>query len=585
MQIIQIADLHISNTIDVKLIKSKILKVYDAMHPKMRKEDELAICILGDIVDRGDESAYATANEVISFLMDTFSEFNPTLEFVPGNHDLCSCPFKPNLPEVCKEQKCTLEPFIEFAKGINAGCDYSASIIHKKFSDVDIVFAGSVFHRNCKYGLLDTEKLENIKLNKPALLVTHHTFLSEGDDDISAIRNAYKVFDIIGRKNIVGVLHGHTHGYKDIVIGDKCPVIGVGPFLKEIPNVNNQVNLVMATSSGIQEVINYFYRGDLEKFEEKVLFRRNSTVYSGTDISAVYKRIVADTKKLGILPNLRLKLNMSHKMFNTQVEHVFSKDIQDAKLWQETDKVPDSLYYNHGAYMKDENKTAIDFIIEELLSKATSSRAIIPLIRFKDVIESGDGFLPSFDLVQFGFLLETKTTLIVTVYLRALEVNHFLKINICEIYLLCKQIADKIRSISDVNIELFAFRAQYKEKFGCFKKARIDMINESDLTIMIQRDATIIIPLLNEKKDFSETVVQDIGIDNLSRALNAINKAIPIKTTILEIMERILITMDKLKSERKKTSNYVTIESIETDLNSRFDEMINAIEGGDIYGS
>ena len=585
MQIIQIADLHISESMDLKLIQARISKLYDAMQPKMSKDEELLICLLGDIVDRGDSSVYAIATYVIRFLVDIFVEFSPVIAFAPGNHDLCSCPYIPNIPDVCTEQKCALEHFVNFAKEFDTSCDYNESIIHKEFCDIDIILANSVFHSNCKYGLLDTEELEHIELNRPALLVTHHTFLSEGDNDTSAIRNAYKVFDIIGRKNIVGIFHGHTHGYKDINIGDKCPVIGVGPFLKEVPNVNNQANLVIATSSGIHKVINYYYSGDLDRFDERVLYARNSVIYSGMDIGSVYKQIVTDTKKLDVLPNMQLNLKMPYNEFNTQVECIFSEDIQVAELWQKTDKVPDSLYYNHGDYMKVEKETAIGFIVEELLSKATSSRAIIPLINFKDVLKSGDGFLPSFDLVQFGFLSEAKTTLIVTVYLRALEVNHFLKINICEIYVLCKQIAKEIRSITDINVNLLAFRAQYKEKFGCFRKAEIDLISESKLLMMIQKNAEDIVPLLVEKKDYSETVIQDKGIHNLSRALNTIHEETPVKETILEIIEKITKTMEELKCERQKTSNYATIEAIETDLNTRFDEMISAIEGGDIYES
>ena len=128
---------------------------------------------------------------------------------------------------------------------------------------------------------------------------------------------------------------------------------------------------------------------------------------------------------------------------------------------------------------------AIDFVINELKSKATSSRAIIPLINFEQVVNSGDDFLPSFDLVQFGFEHEIKNQLYVTLYLRALEVNHFLKINLCEIYVMCKKISEEIRSIESIDVTVIAFKAQYKEHYGCFERAEIDMYSEADITVLL----------------------------------------------------------------------------------------------------
>lgn len=55
----------------------------------------------------------------------------------------------------------------------------------------------------------------------------HHTFLSENHDDVYAIRNGYDVFNFVDNAHVIGVLHGHTHGYKDIVVGKQCRLIGV----------------------------------------------------------------------------------------------------------------------------------------------------------------------------------------------------------------------------------------------------------------------------------------------------------------------------------------------------------------------
>lgn len=324
-------------------------------------------------------------------MKELFVEFNPTFEFTPGNHDLCDCPHLHPIPELCSDQKCSLEHYDDFIKGFDSS--YSpTSLLYKEYDDIVLLLANSVFYGNCKYGLIDIEALKKINLKKPALLVTHHTFLSESDTDIAAIRNAYKLFDEIEKKEILGVLHGHTHGYKDITIGKKCPVIGVGPFLKDIPNINNQANLVIVTSSGIHEVTNYFYREDLDQYDARIAYSRVNTAYKGSNIEKVYNEIVSDAKKFGVLPNMSLNINMLYKAFNEQVERLFHEQIPIAELWQETERVPDSLYYNHGQYMRYNDVTAVRFVINELKSKATSSRAIIPLINFEMVVKSGDGF-------------------------------------------------------------------------------------------------------------------------------------------------------------------------------------------------
>lgn len=580
MQIIQISDLHVKKESDLQSIKTKILKLYEAIKCSLNANECIVICILGDIIDKGNASMYVRASEVLAFIKEYFREFNPHYEFIPGNHDLCKTS---GLDPASKDIEYSLRAYCDFIKEFDA--EYEPFLIHKEYDDIDLLLANSVHHCDPDYGLIDIEALEKIELSKPALIISHHSLLSESETDAAAIRNAYKLLEYIEEKEILAVLHGHTHGYKEMTIGNKCQVIGVGPFLKDIPNINNQVNLITVTLSGIQNVKNYFYREDFNRFDVRVVYNRKRAVYESTNIEKVYNMIVTDAKKYGPLLNMNLNLNMSYHEFNEQIERVFPDQIPTAELWQDTEKIPEHLYYNHGQYMKYDNITAMSFIINELKNKATSSRAIIPLINFTNVVQSGDGFLPSFDLVQFGFLEEEKAHLIVTLYLRALEVNHFLKINLCEIYLMCKQIAEDIRSIKKIDVNIFAFRAQYKEKFGCFKRAEIDTIDESEITLLLQSDLSYIVKVLTEKKDLSETVIENKGMVSLNRALQAINKRCPIKSIILDKSTSILETMDQLKSEREKTSNYTLIETIENRLNQQLDEITSLFKDGEIYES
>ncbi len=585
MQIIQISDMHITPESRLDSIKPQISKLYEALRHRLEKTEIIVFCILGDIVDKGDPTVYAKALDVLNYMKELFSEFNPKFEFTPGNHDLCDCPYAHPTPAACPIQRCNLDHYFDFINSFDSSYDPTETISHRRYDDVDLILASSISHGNCKYGQIDIDSLKKVIIHKPTILVTHHAFFSESNTDTAAIRNAYKVFEVIETQDIVGILHGHTHGYKDITLGNKCPVVGVGPFLKDIPNINHQVNLVSVMPSGIYQVINFYYRDDLDEYIERIVYKSTSKTYFGSSIEKIYNDILLDTKKFGIIPDMHLKLEMPYASFNAEIERCFSEYIDAATLWQDTSKVPDSLYYNHGQYMQSNGTTAIEFVVKELKSKATSSRAVVPLIDFEMVVKSGDGFLPSFDLVQFGFMEEEKSHLYVTLYLRALEVNHFLRINLCEIYLMCKQIASEIRSIDTIELSVVAFKAQYKEFFGCFKRAEIDMIEEAEIVMSLQDNPQSIICLLEDKKLLNETVIEDKGMCSFNNAIKAINKRKTIKAPIVELSQNILDTMSTLKSEREKTSNYTSIEVLEIQLGTQLDQLIGLFKDGEIYES
>lgn len=584
MQIIQISDMHINQASSLEQIKEKIENLFTALKPNLRNDDCTVICILGDLVDKGDATKYKDVLEVLNYIKSLFVDFNPTFEFTPGNHDLCNCPHKKLIPEICDEQKCSLDNFVELVKNVDKDYTYE-SIMYKEYPEIDLVLVNSVFHKNCKFGLADIESFKDIVPKKPVLLLMHHTFLSENDNDVSAMRNAYKMFEVIEEKEIIGVLHGHTHGYKDITVGKNCPIIGVGPFLKDIANVNNQVNLVIATETGISKVINYYYREDRSEFLSDIVFTRMDNVYKGNSIKKTYGEILHDTKNFGIIPNMNLHICMLYQNFNKEIEELFPEKIHLAELWQQTEGVPDSLHYNHGQYMQYKGTPAINFVIDELKSKATSSRAIIPLINFEQVVNSGDSFLPSFDIVQFGFQEEDKKQLYVTLYLRALEVNHFLKINLCEIYLMCKKIYEQIRSIDSIDITVIAFRAQYKSEFGCFKRAIMDSISQSKILLLLQNNIKGLVDLLIEKRNLYETVIETNGMNNLLEASKALHETKQIRADVLKQVKQTLDVMEKLKVEREKTSNYDTIKPLEKNVVHEFDKIIELFKGGLIYES
>lgn len=254
----------------------------------------------------------------------------------------------------------------------------------------------------------------------------------------------------------------------------------------------------------------------------------------------------------------------------------YQEDLKLAELWQHPEQ-PEELYYNHGQYMKDESNQGIDFVVEELKRKATSSRALISLISLKMIFYSGDNFLPSFDLIQFGFQEENKETLHVTLYLRALEVKHFLKINFCELYLLIKEIKKHILSLKNIHINIIAFKAQYKDKYGCFKKPKLDITTESRLLRLFENNPEEIKNLLREKLDFSETVIENKGIISLYNVLDTLvqdNFSTPnfSTQTLLEIqahLKKLKTSYEEIADLRNRTSNYQEIKKLENNINDQ----------------
>lgn len=570
MLILQIADLHISQNIDEN---NKLDELYRSILKNYTENEKIIILICGDIIDCGDElngvcvdEKIKCASKFLDSLKEKFRKFDFDIEFVPGNHDIHKKSFE-KFNDLISKYNNKKYSFTEDETGII-----------RKYDDFDILLMNSSFHFDRKFGKVDLKCLDKLDKDKPSIIALHHTFLSENDNDNSAIRNSYKFFEKIEEKNIIALLHGHTHGYKDIKIGKNCLVVGVGPFIKNVENVNNQFNLIEIDEQSIRKISNCCYHADRNIFNSDVVYsEERNNFFSGNSVEKVYKKVVKETKRNKCIYNIGINIKMKYDIFKNEIKSCFGEEnIKKAKDWQEYD-VPESLYYNHGQYMKIDNIKGVDYIIEELESKATSSRAIIPLINFADVIKSEDSFLPSFDIVQCTFEDDSKTKIFITIYLRALEVNHFLKINLCETYLMINKIKEKIRQIDCVDVNIFACKAQYKEKYGCFKRAKLDSLKESDLTMkLVDKKYGDIIEMLEEKVDLNETVIESKGLYSLCNVIETMIKRGEenVYDEILKAIKSVLLKLNELKKEREKTSNYDEINSVENKLNKEIYSLI-----------
>ncbi|WP_019229254.1 metallophosphoesterase [Sedimentibacter sp. B4] len=564
MKIIQISDLHINCDTDLGRIEYKLKKMYLAIKDDLKTQEEVICCILGDIVDQGDATMFEKAETILGYIKDLYKDYIFSFEFVPGNHDLCYGTLNDYDKLI---SKFTTSPYT---------FNSQENIYVREYNEISLILLNSIYHKSHEFGKIDISSLSEIACEKPSIFVVHHALMSENDDDKSSIRNAYKLIDEIEKRDALAILHGHTHGYKNIKIGQRCLVIGVGPMFKPVEDINNQFNLIDIRGTIIQSITNYRFSNDLDSYNSILEYEKPQTNnYYGHSLQKVYDNIVEDTKNYGFLMNLKFECTMTFESFEKSILEHFNDSLELAKDWN-SPELPDNLYYNHGQYMKYKDKWGTDYIIEELNNKATSSRAIIPLINFSNVVNSNDNFLPSFDIIQFGFENENRNNLIVSLYMRALEVNHFLKINLCEIYIMAKDILDSIRTINNISINVLAFRAQFKEKYGCFKKSKIDIMTEAQLTkLVLNNNKSEIVKLLKDKVESSETVIQNEGLLHLK---NAIAEADGYKT----IMDMLIIVLDKLdvlKRERSRTSNYLEIKKYEDELSNAMQNLMLNLEG------
>ncbi|MEI7942270.1 MAG: metallophosphoesterase, partial [Candidatus Riflemargulisbacteria bacterium] len=365
MKILQFSYIHIDSTTDIEAVKLKLTKMKEAILCRLVPGEELLICVCCDIIDQGDSTLFETACKIFDYIKsDLLSTITVKFEFVPGNHDLC------------KNEFVDFDNFTKRYTGVQYEYNDKVNSHLRIFNGLDFLLSNSTFHKDSKIGMLDIQGLRKLTIQNPTILVVHHTLLSENDDDTSAIRNAYKLMEWVESNNIIAILHGHTHGYKNIVIGETCRVIGVGPFLKQIPDINNQFNFIETSEGRIDKVFNYRYSADLDEFScHNVFTGERCNTLTSSSVKDLYDTIVRETKHYKSIYNLKANLTCEFSSFEKEIQTHFSDIIPIAKDWQSQD-VPENLYYNHGKYMQSESIWGMDYIIRELKNKSTSSRAI-----------------------------------------------------------------------------------------------------------------------------------------------------------------------------------------------------------------
>lgn len=581
MYILQISDFHITPNTELQAQFKKIDLLKEYLLKNIPKGADVAVCVLGDIIDKGHIEGYGKAEKIIGKLKDGLVDYNTKFLVVPGNHDICT------------EQNNRLEAFDKFACKIEDDefCLLNdKGIIVYNFCNYQFVMISSLKGNIKEYGKIDFEQIEmkfkhDKKLREAKkIFLMHHALLSCDDEDEASIRNGYKLQKLLEGYNSVAMLHGHTHGYRKLIIGERCHVIGVGSFLKDEKDIPNQCNLIKVTGGHVKEIKVVSYKGDQEAwFDNCAYVNEYQNSYIGSNIRHVYNEILDDVNENGYLMNLKAVIKMGAKDFIAEIDHTFSEVKKDAEDWQKNVK-PRNLRHNHGEYMKVAGTDWKEIIVKMLDSNPTKKRAIISLLSSDTLnIDNLDGDMLSLNIIQFGFPNEKKDDLHITFYYRALEVRKFLKINIYEARLILEEILTEIGSICKVTFCIFAFRAEGKDNYPCCRLLELDSISEASLTkLLIKKEFKKIKGLLEEKGQYIDTVIDDGWIAKFRNVIEVVIEDADDRNKLLSLLKDVGVANDNWKREREKTSSYDKTKNVENILSNAIKSLAEEI---DKYGA
>lgn len=608
MYIVQIADLHIGS--ESKCLKEERIILSEGIEQIKQyvpKNQNILICVCGDVIDSKNlakedgktaKTRYDTAAELFRLMEKKLGkDYDIRIRFCLGNHDVTH-----------------INDFFNFSK------NFYPQITMKKIRDgyymdwngINYIFLNSCNKDQYKYGCIDYASLEQIlkdvSPNKPKIIVLHHTVISMYENDESAIRDSARLLNLIEKYKVSGILHGHIHGKESFFIGHgKCIMIGAGAlFSRNNANVNSQFNIIEVGPNGFVETSTFVYMAD-DRISGEPWYKKSSekhfdeNYFEGGNFQVVYEKLLRQLAYKPVLNNVVMQINCSYDKFKKSLADFFQADelvigkkrftyFQLAELWEEI-TVPPCLYFNHGMYFKvrgEEHDCAevhgIQVVARQLQLKPTSNKAVLTTYSMDTVPKmlKGEEYLPSLLSVQFS-QSKDRHTIYVHMYLRALEAERFLKINICEVKWLLERLTQEGITFDAVDIAISAFRVQKREKFNCFLKAEIDNMSEIQLTSIVNAgNIKDICQMLEEKKDASETITNIKGLEILCEAMKESNK-IPhlynYSPKAIEKLDNVLNVYKELDAIHKKESiNTEEEKSCEAKINEGINEVIIEIK-------
>ena len=245
------------------------------------------------------------------------------------------------------------------------------------------------------------------------------------------------------------------------------------------------------------------------------------------------------------------------------IENVLSDVHQLAEQWS-ADECPKNLYFNHGQY----KVGGVDNIISELKEKPSSNRALYSLINQETIMNSGDDPIPSFMLFQC--VLE-RGVLYCNVYLRALEVSKFLRINLEEIRINIERIYNSSLSFDSVRLVIFACRAHHSPNFNPLEKPKLDLLSQYQMLTMLKHDRSELARVL-EQMAGGQTVIKSKSLRDLYEIVdgewNGSNKQ-----RLLSLLDTTIGDIEELQAIRKQHSHHERVSALNSSISKKLDNI------------
>ncbi|OCH58392.1 hypothetical protein A6D98_17170 [Aliivibrio fischeri] len=239
-------------------------------------------------------------------------------------------------------------------------------------------------------------------------------------------------------------------------------------------------------------------------------------------------------------------------------------DVQEKAQQWAADECPENLYFNHGQY----KVGGVENIINELKEKPSSNRALYSLIDQKTIMDSGDSPIPSFMIFQS---ILDNGTLYCNVYLRALEVSKFLRINLEEIRLNIEKISQSTLTFSKVRLVILACRAHHVPNFNSLEKPNLDLMSQYQILKMMKEDRTEFVRNIQQMAEV-QTVLSSESIKHIKELIEGEWQETN-KPRLISILDSIETKIDELIHLRKQHSHDERVNQLSSQVSDKLREL------------
>lgn len=259
MNIIHLSDVHFGNkesTFVNESIKTPLISLLNEI------ERPTVLVISGDVTFQGSKEGFAEAEEFFDEIRKLSGLEREHIIACPGNHDLIAGESKPFTLFNSFIYSLRRDNIFDFSEK-----NFSSTIINDTF----FLVINSAHHLDHKYGLIDEEVFSYIEDKKAEIdrcsfkvVITHHHFLNQQQDDMSVTRNAYPFLYALDAAKFNLILHGHQHIIQNMPMGhNKMQIESSRSLNFHEKGYNNGLNHFQINGSSIEK-ISYTFSQDTD---------------------------------------------------------------------------------------------------------------------------------------------------------------------------------------------------------------------------------------------------------------------------------------------------------------------------------